>query len=130
MPVGIALCECGCGLPAPLSNRAMRGYARGQPQRFVCGHANVKHGAARHGGRRTPEYMAWNSMISRCSNPRHQGFHNYGGRGIRVCDRWRSFSVFLADMGTRPSPQHSIDRINNDGNYEPANCRWATGSEQ
>lgn len=70
-------------------------------------------------------------MKERCYNTETRNHADYGGRGIRVCDRWRhDFSAFLADMGPKPSPLHSIDRINNDGHYEPANCRWATKSEQ
>lgn len=71
------------------------------------------------------------NMISRCYNPKSSDFQNYGGRGIEVCKRWRlSFEDFIADMGPRPSPDHSIDRINPDGNYQPSNCRWATAKEQ
>jgi hypothetical protein len=70
-------------------------------------------------------------MKERCYNPNNNRFKHYGGRGIRVCDRWlNSYPVFLADMGRRPSPQHSIDRVNNDGLYTPENCRWATVVEQ
>lgn len=70
-------------------------------------------------------------MLTRCFNPKATRFENYGGRGIAVCDSWRnSFEAFLADMGRKPSPAFSLDRINNDGNYEPGNCRWATASEQ
>jgi len=69
-------------------------------------------------------------MLTRCNLPGTKYYKNYGGRGIRVCLRWRRFLNFLADMGRRPSPKHSIDRRNNDGNYTPKNCRWATRSEQ
>ncbi|HIV77292.1 MAG TPA: hypothetical protein H9899_07190 [Candidatus Sphingomonas excrementigallinarum] len=69
-------------------------------------------------------------MIQRCTNPDHEKFRDYGGRGVKVCDRWLvSFDAFLADMGERPAGR-TIDRENNDGNYEPGNCRWATASEQ
>lgn len=77
-----------------------------------------------------PEYRIWTNMKGRCSNPRHQEFHNYGGR-VHVCDRWKaSFKDFYADMGPRPSARHSLDRIDNDGDYEPSNVRWATPKEQ
>jgi len=70
-------------------------------------------------------------MINRCENPKCETFAHYGGRGIAVCLRWReSFAAFLADMGPKPSPKHSIDRIDGDGNYEPGNCRWATQTQQ
>lgn len=78
-----------------------------------------------------PYHQTWQSMIQRCTNPNLPGWINYGGRGISVCDRWRqSFAAFLEDMGRKPSLLHSIDRVNNDGNYEPANCRWATRKQQ
>jgi hypothetical protein len=80
---------------------------------------------------RLPEYVIWIGIKRRCLDHRVTRFRNYGGRGIIVCDRWReSFANFYADMGPRPTPTHSIDRINNDGNYEPGNCRWATPKEQ
>lgn len=80
---------------------------------------------------RTPERNVWHAMRSRCHTPTDKDYKNYGARGIRVCDRWRnSFAAFLSDMGPRPSPKHSIDREDNDGNYEPGNCRWATNEEQ
>jgi len=69
-------------------------------------------------------------MLNRCRNPNVKAFKDYGGRGITVCERWFSYENFLADMGRRPSPVHSIDRKDNDGNYEPSNCRWATKIEQ
>lgn len=80
---------------------------------------------------RTPEYKAWIAMRQRCANPRASGYRHYGGRGIRVCDEWEhSFAAFLECVGPRPSPEHSIDRIDVDGHYEPGNVRWATINEQ
>lgn len=84
-------------------------------------------------GKRTTEYNTWLHMKDRCFNPNNNGYANYGGRGITICDRWlgeTGFENFLSDMGHKPSPKHSIDRINNDGNYEPSNCRWATAATQ
>jgi len=78
----------------------------------------------------SPEFKAWDHMLQRCLNPKHPRFDGWGGRGIVVCDRWMKFENFLADMGRRPSPHHSLDRIDNDGNYEPDNCRWATPAQQ
>lgn len=79
----------------------------------------------------TVEQTTWWAMIARCHNPKRVGFRHYGGRGIVVCNRWReSFDTFLADVGPRPSPEHSLDRCDNDGNYEPGNVRWATVVEQ
>lgn len=82
------------------------------------------------GQRDTPEYEAWVAMRKRCTRRWHKSWPRYGGRGIAVCERWSDFLNFLADMGRRPSPEHSLDRIDNDGNYEPSNCRWATAKTQ
>lgn len=77
------------------------------------------------------EYRAWINMKARCYNSNVPNYENYGGRGITVCDRWRSnFDNFYTDIGSRPSSRYSLDRIDNDGNYEPSNCRWATDKQQ
>lgn len=90
---------------------------------FIHGHRTRTH--------RSKEYAAWSHMTQRCNNPNHPRYKHYGGRGIKVCERWLKFENFLADVGLAPSPKHTIDRFpNNDGDYEPDNFRWATYSEQ
>lgn len=86
---------------------------------------NYKHGLSK-----TPEWNVWVDMRKRCTKWKHPHFARYGGRGIKVCDRWSDFSLFLKDVGPKPSPKHTLDRINNDKGYNPTNVRWSTRQEQ
>lgn len=87
-----------------------------------------RHGHAKRGGSRT--YKSWLCMIQRCTNPNNKNYHHYGGRGIKVCKRWKIFKNFLKDIGESPTKNHTLDRIDNDGNYCKFNCRWTTQKEQ
>ena len=126
-------CECGAIVTRP-ANQLRRAVRRGSSCGCAVCHfkapalANRTHGMS--GNTLAPEYTAWVSMHARCSRRSCSQYKNYGARGIRVCKRWSSFEAFIADVGTRPSPEHSIDRRDSSGNYEPDNCRWATPSEQ
>lgn len=125
-------CQCDCGgTTIAQTSNLVSGHSKS------CGCVRKDVGRARglnnviHGEAYSTEYRTWHRMMQRCYNPKSTCYKNWGGRGITVCKRWgASFDTFLSDMGRKPSRNHSIDRINNDGNYEPGNCRWATAKEQ
>lgn len=123
------ICKCDCGI-----ERSVIGVVLTQGGSNSCGclqSEDVAIRSTRHGMYGTKVYEAWNCMIDRCTNKKIKFWHRYGGRGIKVCDEWRhSFCAFYACMGEPPTSKHTLDRINNDGNYEPGNCRWATMKEQ
>lgn len=125
------ICECGTKVKTQLGSILNgRTNSCGCYSREIASNRlynkNIKHGM--YG---TPEYNCWISLRKRCLNEKHASYPDYGGRGIKICDRWlESFQNFLDDMGTKPSAKHSIDRINVNGNYEPLNCKWATRTEQ
>lgn len=121
------VCDCGIEFEAN-GYYARSGKVISCPK---CAAERTRIASVKHGLSKTPEFSTWTDIKSRCYNKNRKEFYRYGGRGISVCKRWLdSFDNFLADMGKRPSPNHSIERLNNNGNYEPSNCKWATMSEQ
>jgi hypothetical protein len=126
-----AICKCDCGSEVRTDLAKLR---QKRPRSCVACSRKAQIAWTRHGdsriGARAAEYKCWGHMLQRCDNPKDKRFTDYGGRGITVCERWRLYENFFADMGRKPSPKHSIDRIEVNGNYEPSNCRWATAKEQ
>ena len=120
------LVKCKCGREKEVRSGLLKNKTSKQ-----CNSCASKKRHLIHGMTKTAEHNIWYCMIQRCTNPRIPRYKDYGGRGITICKRWlNSFEDFFTDIGKRPSKNHSIDRINNDGNYEPGNCRWATRIQQ
>lgn len=119
------LCACSCGKSTSVAAAKLKsGHTKS------CGHLLYVGRPKTHGDTESREYRIWTDMLQRCFNPKRRFYSRYGGRGITVCDRWRNdYAAFLADMGRTPFPDAQIDRTNNDGDYEPGNCRWVSRTE-
>jgi hypothetical protein len=132
IPRQLKAAECsvnGC-ITHPHSDGMCRKHYAGRFCKHSCSLGTGRIYLAKHGLSNTPEYEAWHSMKQRCDNPNHKYFVYYGGRGITYCSQWSDFTNFFADMGSRPSPEHTLERIDNDKGYAPDNCKWATMVEQ
>jgi len=120
-------CQCNCGKIITVRKQNYK-----SKKTKSCGCITVelsKKLNASHGLTNSGTYRSWSAMLTRCTNKKTAQYHNYGGRGILVCDRWKKFELFLEDMGIKPTEKHQLDRIDNNGNYDILNCRWVTRLE-